>query len=150
MARINGLIPLFGAAQVRNYLDGQIEEYERRVLEGLKYMGEEFVNAARNTRTYTDRTGNLRSSVGYLILKNGQPYDRYFTTASGRGTAGPSAAEDTAMEVASQYPSGLVLIGVAGMKYAAYVEARGYDVITGSAPKEGDVEGFFKSLLDEK
>jgi hypothetical protein len=36
-------------------------------------------------------------------------------------------------DIGSQYPTGLVLICVAGMDYAAAVESLGYDVITSSA-----------------
>ena len=33
-------------------------------------------------------------------------------------------------KVISQYPKGFVLVVVAGMKYASYVEARNYNVLT--------------------
>ena len=60
-------------------------------------------------------------------------------------TEGKNQGQKTAEEVALQYPEGYVLIGVAGMKYAAYVEAKNFDVITGSAPEAE----LIKSILRE-
>ena len=36
-------------------------------------------------------------------------------------------------ELAHRYPKGMILVIVAGMEYAAAVESKGYDVITGSS-----------------
>ena len=141
MAGINGIRALFTGKQVQNVLDSFIEEQERKSLLSLQYIGEEFVNKARLSGNYTDRTGNLRSSVGYIILHNGKVVDRNF---EGR-RAGQDAGRKVASQVALQYPTGWVLIGVAGMEYAAYVEAKNYDVISGSAPGSSEI----KSILSE-
>jgi len=42
-------------------------------------------------------------------------------------------AMDAAKELASKVKRGYVIICVAGMRYAAAVESKGFDVITGSA-----------------
>jgi len=141
MAGIKGIRALFTGRQVQNYLDGVMEEQEKKSLLSLQYLGEEFVNKARLTGNYTDRTGNLRSSVGYIILHDGKAVDRNF---EGR-QIGKDQGQKVANEVATQYPRGWVLIGVAGMEYAAYVEAKNYDVISGSAPGAQ----YIKSILSE-
>ena len=43
--------------------------------------------------------------------------------------------------------SGIYLIVFAGMEYALYVEAKGFDVLTGSRPSRAKVINTFKSLL---
>jgi len=53
---------------------------------------------------------------------------------------------DYANQIKSKY-KGLVLIGIAGMEYAAAVEAKGYDVITGSAPTNEIMQNAFKKFL---
>ena len=141
MAKLNGLKALFSSQSIQRFMDQKAEEFDEKALKTLQFKGEQFVNAARMTDTYTDRTGNLRSSIGYIILKDGQIVDRNFT---GKSSEGVSKAEKFALELSAKYSNGYVLIGVAGMHYAAYVEARGYDVITGSAPDEGE----FRKLLD--
>lgn len=146
MAKLNGLKALFTTKQVSKFLEQKEAEYEDKAIEILQYQGEQFVNAARSINTYTDRTGNLRSSIGYLILKDGEIISRNFQ-ASKKGSEkqkGLSQGIAFANSIAAAYPRGFVLIGVAGMHYAAYVEARKYDVITGSVPSDSD----FKKLLN--
>jgi hypothetical protein len=99
------------------------------MIEALKYVGEAFINKARNLRTYKDRTGNLRSSIGYLIALDGKQLEINLM-ASGEAK---QMAEETFRETLIRYNKGFVLIGVAGMQYAASLESRGYDVITGSS-----------------
>lgn len=132
---------LFQIKQVEEVFEKFLEGVNNQVLQALQYLGEEFVNRARYQNTYKDRTGNLRASIGYIILKDGELVERNFTGPV-KGTA---KGEQVAEEVASKYPKGYVLIGVAGMDYAAAVEAKNFDVISGSAPTALEI----KSLLDE-
>ena len=46
------------------------------------------------------------------------------------GNNGQKEGESFINKVTSQYPKGFVLIVIAGMKYASYVEARNYNVLT--------------------
>lgn len=96
----------------------------------------EIVNTAKNTDTYTDRTNNLRSSIGYVLYKDGQKVSASFEKAGdgsdGNGTAGAQKGLAYADSVANSFTNGYVVVLVAGMEYAAYVEARGFDVITGA------------------
>lgn len=148
MAKINGLSALFNIAQIAGVFNEATETIDNKALETLKYMGELFVNEARVKGNYNDRTGNLRSSIGYIIVNDGKVIEQNFETTedgSDRKT-GKDKAEDYAREVALQYPRGLALIGVAGMEYALYVENRHHlDVISGSVPDDD----YFKSIMDE-
>lgn len=142
------LAPLFRIKSIEKLFEDAISDVDKKALETLKYMGEKFVNDARVKGNYNDRTGNLRSSIGYIIISNGQILDRNFETSekgSDRAT-GKREAEDFANEMALRNPKGLLLIGVAGMEYAVYVERRHHlDVISGSVPDDE----FFKSIMNE-
>jgi hypothetical protein len=142
MARINGMKALFGSHQIKNVIENFQKENEKRTLISLQYQGELFVNKARLSGTYRDITGNLRSSIGYVILKNGVEVDSNFIGNSDGSLKGKNVAN----EVAKQYPKGYVLIGVAGMDYAAYVEAKNYDVITGSAPTSAELKSILNAI----
>lgn len=71
---------------------------------------------------YLDQTGNLRNSIGYFIAKDGE-------IIKGNGSA---ESKSFASSLIRQYNSGFSLIVVAGMEYAIYVEAKGYNVISSS------------------
>ncbi|CAL67389.1 hypothetical protein [Christiangramia forsetii] len=138
-----GLKAMFNLNQVRDYMSDQIEQIEDKSIEALRYQGEEFINKARNSGNYTDRTGNLRASVGYVILKDGQEIDSSFTGGKSQGVKAAKKAID---EVRGLFGKGLVLIGVAGMNYAAAVESKGFDVITGSAPNSNDIKDLLGAI----
>ena len=118
----------------------------------------EAVNRARSTNTYKDQTNNLRSSIGFALYYNGLLVHQDFIT-SGTGTGGGAVSFNTkegqevsftpkpgdssgqrgillgemlASKVAQRYMTGFVAVIVAGMDYALYVEAKGFDVLTGS------------------
>lgn len=139
MARLR---PQFTRESVEKHLNSVSSDIESKTLAALQYAGEEFVSKARTTQTYQDQTGNLRSSIGYVILKNGRSVLERFQGKS----EGISAAQTTVNMVASEHPRGLVLIGVAGMNYAAAVESKGYDVITGSAPESNELKELLSAI----
>lgn len=141
------MIPMFTMGAVENYLQGVIDEKEQKLIEALQYEGELFVNKARETGNYSDRTGNLRSSIGYVILKDGKEVYSSFPGGvdEGRRIAKRESKRIIA-EVAQTEYKGFVLIGIAGMHYAAAVESRGYDVITGSAPVDQDIKELFRAI----
>jgi len=109
------------------------ERYERVVLTRLQDIGEQFVTNARTSANFKDQTGNLRSSIGYVILKNGLQLSGSGWVLIREGHEGIVAGQRLLKEMAAKFPTGIVLICVAGMDYAAAVEAKGYDVITSSA-----------------
>ena len=83
----------------------------------------------RETNSYKDRTGNLRSSLGYVIVLDGKiKYQSDFEVVM-QGDSGAKSGIQYAKEVARQFPEGIVLIVVAGMNYASFVSATGRDVL---------------------
>lgn len=121
--------PKFTQKSIRRYINQSIENLERILIDRLTQIGEQFVIDARSTNTYKDQTGNLRHSIGYIVLKDGQTIIGNFD-ADGVGS---NRAKAVTKELANDFKTGYALIVVAGMNYAAYVEAKGYDVITGSS-----------------
>jgi len=138
-----GLIPMFTMANVAR----RITDFkDKRIQDGimtLANVGEDFVDRARSTQTYTDRTSNLRGSIGYAILLDGEVQMENLEGA----TEGQEAAKGLIQELAEKFDDGLVLVGFAGMSYAAAVEALGYDVITGSVPGAEKLLGELKKEL---
>jgi hypothetical protein len=111
------------------------EELERLLIKRFTMIGEECVRIARESRSYNDITGNLRSSIGYVVLQDGKPVvngaSKQYSGTKGNGEAGPAAAEALLNQLQAKFPRGIVLIVCAGMNYAAYVEnVRHKDVLT--------------------
>ena len=111
----------------------EINRAENDILKKLSFIGENAVNDARANGDYMDNTGNLRSSIGYTILKNGETvrtssFDRVKQEAS------KAKKESTKLldELRTKFNTGFVLIVVAGMDYAVTVEARGRNVLSSS------------------
>lgn len=127
--------PQFTPADVRRLVLQRAKRLEEAVLSRLQQIGEQFVSDAREDGTYTDQTGNLRSSIGYVILKDGVQIEGEGFETVKDGSAGAARGKALAEEIAADYPRGFVLIVVAGMEYAAAVEAKGYDVLTMSSVK---------------
>ena len=91
---------------------------------------------------YINHTGNLRSSIGYVIVKDGRIVGKNFQLSEKEGTdkqSGKRQGEQLAMDLVRSFPKGYVLIGVAGMKYAVFVEAmENKDVLSRAADKADD------------
>lgn len=118
----------FNIKEFRREMDHLSAEIDRDILESLQQAGEDFVTSARSMGKsqggFGDVTGNLRSSIGYVIRRDGEVIHGDF-----KGTSeGVSAAKKAVDEVEKN--EGLQLIGVAGMDYASKVESKGYNVIS--------------------
>ncbi|MBS4062472.1 MAG: hypothetical protein KG029_18900 [Bacteroidetes bacterium] len=109
---------------------------DRAIFFRLSFIGEKLVNYARSITAdigYTDQTGNLRSSTGYIIVKDGIVLKSDFDEIQGPVASiidGKSVGLNHAISIALKHPVGYVLIVVAGMDYAFAVESRGKDVLT--------------------
>lgn len=122
------LTPKFSNNEIRNYMQGQLDLIEDEMIRVLRNVGYKAINIARERGSYTDRTANLRNSVGFLIKKDDLVIDSSFNNAYGK---------EFAMRV-STGSKGIVLFVVAGMNYASYVQSKGYDVLA-SAQLEAEV-----------
>lgn len=121
-------------------------EREQELIRWLSYIGEDLCNHARTVTEghdsggYNDHTGNLRSSIGYRILRKGEAVkDGGFgnvtvtnekgETVTGNGIDDAKTALDN-YGLAHEIPvDAYCLVIVAGMSYATYVEAKGYNVL---------------------
>jgi len=133
---MGGLTPIYSLTDVFRRIEKFADERINQSVLSLSYVGENFINHAREHGSYTDHTGNLRSSIGYIVLLNGK-IERKKIEKAGVGSdqsTGTSRARELAADFAQEFSNDLVLICFAGMEYAAAVESLGYDVITGSVP----------------
>lgn len=127
------MTPLFTTKQIERWFDHFQSKAEDKMLVLLQAGGEKFIEIARKSGSYKDQTGNLRSSIGYVIAKDGKVVAENFKE-SDKGSdkmTGRYKGHKLAIDISLSYPEGLVLVGVAGMEYAAAVEAKGYEVASG-------------------
>lgn len=105
-----------------------------RLIQTFIYVGEACVKEARIKANFKDQTGNLRSSIGYVLMYDGRivKTSEFDAVQSGNegSTVGNKFAERLAQKSAKN--KGVTLIVVAGMNYASHVVARGYDVLDSS------------------
>lgn len=133
---MSGMTPLFSQQDLGNWFDIFQSKAEDKLVLALVRAGEYFVKIARKSGKYVDHTGNLRSSIGYVIVSDGDIVEEDFQVSSKGGTdkeTGKKEAKKLALQVAETHNEGLVLVGVAGMEYAVCVEAiEGKEVISGA------------------
>lgn len=111
--------------KIADFQRQEIEKYKKVLLNIFCEAGEECIIEARNGGTYTDQTGNLRSSIGYAVLNDGKVYQQGQVEQTLNGKEGISEAKKYLKErIKSAKKEGIVLIVTAGMNYAEYVETR--------------------------
>lgn len=108
-------------AAFEQYVADKLATFTEYLTRQLCYIGEAALKAAREKGSYTDRTGNLRNSTGYVVAIGG----KIVTTAGFDKSEGLPFARELALSADADG----VLVVCAGMKYATYVSARGYDVL---------------------
>jgi len=119
-------------ADVRRQMEQHAKRVEKAMVFNMQYLGEQCVNVARSVPAqfgFHDQTGNLRSSIGYIVFNDGRPVHQNFKTVL-KGSKGVTEGKKIAAEIGSGYPGKIVLVVVAGMNYAVEVESRGRDVLT--------------------
>lgn len=124
---------------IEKYTIEQIRRIEQSIINVFMYVGEICVNEARANGGYTDQTGNLRSSVGYVVLHNGRVVSSMNFEQVKQGSTGVKNGEKFIKQLIGQFDTGFALIVVVGMEYAAYVEARGLNVLASSELKAADI-----------
>ena len=122
--------------QFKNYLDKRIRFRIAALIQMFNYVGLECVREARMKRKYIDRTGNLRSSTGYCVLYNGiVVHQSGFEAVKPTAVEGVKEGKKLLNNLISSHTVGIVLIVVAGMDYACFVEAKGLNVLDTSEIK---------------
>lgn len=113
-----------------NLIPEAVREFQERVENAtvyyFSYMGEKLTKYAKEMHSYTDRTGNLTNSIGYAVVKGG----KIINTGDMMGSSEAKAASlQVLQEMMDRINHQFALIIIAGMEYASYVEAKGYNVI---------------------
>lgn len=125
--------PNFTKDDVRKRFDAFLNEIEKKQIARLQKLGEMCLVEARTNKGYMMQTGALLSSTGYEVFVDGVAIHSQFDAASG---AESNAAEtgiksgQSIAETIGKGTKGIALVVVAGMNYAAYVEAKGYNVLS--------------------
>lgn len=125
--------PNFTKDDVRKRFDAFLNEIEKKQIARLQRLGEMCLAEARTNKGYMMQTGALLSSTGYEVFVDGVAIHSQFDAASG---AESNAAEtgiksgQSIAETIGKGTKGIALVVVAGMNYAAYVEAKGYNVLS--------------------
>ncbi len=137
-------------AEIDRFIAARIEAINNALVYNMCAIGEQVVNHARSLPSpnaaafrgskvipphqphYMDWTDNLRSSIGYVIAIDGKIVQMSSFDVVKNGGKGATEGKEFALQLIKDYPQGIVLIVVAGMNYATYVSAKGYDVLDSS------------------
>lgn len=149
------ITPVFSGKDIQKDIQRTIDGLHRVAINRITEVGLQFVTDARiKTKArggFDDITGNLRSSIGFIIIYDGKIVNENFE-ASDTGTdkaTGLGLGRSYAEKIGKDYPKGYALITVAGMEYAAAVEALNYDVISGSTlGAASKMEGVWKKVAE--
>lgn len=99
---------------------------EKLVVRALVYLGEQCIKKVRDRNgedSWFDQSGNLRSSIGYVIAHNGNIIQYSDFSQVRHGSEGAIVGKKLAEELIETYSNDYVLIVVAGMNYAELVES---------------------------
>lgn len=121
-------------------IDAMIKVETKRVdeltIQALAGLGNECVTEVRSRsqkESWFNQTGNLRSSVGYVVVAHGSIVKMSGFETVLNGSEGSMTGRKLAEELAKNYLSGYALVVVAGMHYAEYVEAKESKSVLASA-----------------
>lgn len=120
-------------------INGDLDTWFDALMEDFRTAGRKFVELVRaktkmspgDHSTFGNITWNLRSSIGYLIIYNGEIVEEYFPVVGG-GDEGSVVGKEWAEEVGLlvRELDGVQMVIAAGMEYAVFVEDKGFDVIS--------------------
>ena len=117
---------MFSMEDVDNQIQNHIKEKITEIITTLEYIGVRCANDAREKKGYTDQTANLDKSIGYMVLNDGI----IVSVSDGRGGSASPTSKEFMNSLIAENSKGIILIVVAGMNYAFYVEATGRNVLT--------------------
>lgn len=125
-------------AEIEQVQNDMYEELDRQTLEQFKLVLAEALKIQRAKMRmdggYNDQTGQLRSSTGGLIYRNGKVLHEDFELSPYGSDKTPGLEEGKKLaldEIKESTGWGIIL--VAGMEYASWVEAKGLTVLTMAA-----------------
>lgn len=131
--------PEFSGDFIDKLVDSDMKVWFDELLKDWRRAGKKHVDMIRkktkmhetDKSTFGNITWNLRSSIGYLIIFDGEIIEEYFPVA-GPGAEGAIIGVDWAREVGLQINEyeGIQMVIAAGMEYAVFVEDKNFDVIS--------------------
>lgn len=128
-----------------------IAETDAKVLDMLAALGERCMDMSRRrmeTDTFFNRMGNLRSSIGYAVAKDGQICKLSGFQVVLDGFDGANKGKAFATELAGSHSHGYSLDVVAGAEHASYVEAHDNKCVLKDAElfAEDELPGMMRQL----
>ena len=123
-------------SEINALIEAETKRVDALTIKALSNLGDDCVAEARDrpqTYSWFDQTGNLRSSIGYVVVAHGNIVKRSGFETVMNGSEGSTEGKKLAEELAKKYSSGYALIVVAGMNYAEYVEAKDNKSVLASA-----------------
>lgn len=121
-------------SNINRMIDSDVVEFEKDIRAYLNEVGIKAYSMTRDYtgKRYTDRTGNLRSSCGYALYKDGVLLDIGGFKPILDGQEGSVKGQSMARELGSKSGRGYTLFILAGESYAEAVESKGYNVLSGA------------------
>lgn len=113
-------------SEVDRILYKSLEILKDEITKCLVKLGEECIAKIRDRskeESWIDRTGNLRSSIGYAVYDYGIKQIESAFQIVRNGNEGSSEGKKMISQLGSEYSNAYALVVVAGMNYASYVEA---------------------------
>lgn len=118
-------------------IDEMTENVQNALVSVLTDVGLQCVREARDSGSYMDQTGNLRSSIGFVVTREGRIEEKCLSDGVGDGKAvtkeGVAKSDALLSRLAASYQQDVSLIVAAGMDYAVYVEGMGKNVLTSAS-----------------
>lgn len=110
-------------------LNEAFEEWESNLWDAVAEAGLDSVQYAKEYGEYKNRTGRLRNAPGYAVVKDGEIIKLEVPSDDNQ----PEARKETEnfLLYGKRPQNGLILAD--GMKYASFVESKGFDVLSGAA-----------------
>lgn len=128
-------------------IEKEIENQTVQHLSKVLHRAIELVRTKMLNKSYQDHTGNLNSSTGFIIYKDGKVVHKDFRE-SVIGTdklTGIKKGLDIAMSELRE-SKGWGILFVSGMEYASWVESRGFEVLRGT---QGKIDTYLKEAFAE-
>lgn len=106
----------------KDYFAKEAKKIEAALLFNLEYLIEDAINHAKSNAGYKDQTSNLKSSIGGAVIKNNKVVNYKGFVKEGNADTGNATGLDFLNSLVKQASAGYVILLVAGMDYASYVE----------------------------
>lgn len=123
-------------SEIDALIKAEAERVDKLIIQALSKLGDMCVTEARDRaqeESWFNQTGNLRSSIGYVVVAHGRIVKSSDFGTVLQGSEGSRVGKALAEELARKYSTGFALIVVAGMNYAEYVEAKESKSVLASA-----------------